>query len=156
MSYTITPWTQLQKVKKSCRMNARGLAPGVCILNDHRQRVWRQPGNIERPQYCVPHVQQGGGGVKFWYGITWGHRTLFVIVEGNLPALRYREEILQQIVGQYRQHFDDSFILMEDNSLVHSAVLVNAFLQRARITRTEWLAYSPIMNPIKHVWDQLK
>ena len=42
---------------------------------------------------------------------------------------------------------------MHDNSRVLRAVLVNTFLQRARITRMERPACSPDMDKIEHVWE---
>ena len=38
----------------------------ICLYPvDQRQRVWSQLGNIECLQHCVPHMEQGGGGVMF-------------------------------------------------------------------------------------------
>ena len=44
---------------------------------------------------------------------------------------------------------------MDDNSRPHRAHLVNEFLHD-NITRLEWPACSPDMNPIDHAWDTLK
>ncbi|GFY33384.1 transposable element Tcb2 transposase [Trichonephila clavipes] len=68
---------------------------------------------------------------------------------------RREDEILRPIVVPYAAAIGDDFILMDDNSRPHRANLVEDSLFEEGIVRMEWLACSPDMKPIEHVWDAL-
>ena len=43
-------------------------------------------------------------------------------------------------------------VLQDDSACPHRALLVD-FLQQVGVTRMDWPAYSPDLNPIKNLWD---
>ncbi|GFT07761.1 transposable element Tcb1 transposase [Trichonephila clavipes] len=49
----------------------------------------------------------------------------------------------------------DEFLFMDDKSHRHRANIVNECLQSKDITRVDWPAFSPDLNPVEHVSDML-
>ncbi|GFY33275.1 transposable element Tcb1 transposase [Trichonephila clavipes] len=62
----------------------------------------------------------------------------------------YRDVILEH-VRLFRGAMDAEFLLMDDNARPHRANIVDECLQSEDITRMDWPAYSPELNPIEHV-----
>ncbi|GFX46179.1 transposable element Tcb2 transposase [Trichonephila clavipes] len=118
--------------------------------------IWRDLGSRNNPAFVHGSVRFGGGGVLVYGGISNDGRTdLYIIRDGLLTALRYREEILRPIVVHYAASIGDDFILMDDNCRPPRANLVEDFLFEEGIVRIDWSACFPDMDPIEHVWDAL-
>ena len=91
-----------------------------------------------------------------WGGITEQGKTELIVVNGNLNAQRYIDEILEPVVIPFAANHGEQFLLMDDNARPHRANIVQRFLGDHNIQRMDPRpACSPDMHPIEHLWDQL-
>ena len=92
-----------------------------------------------------------------WAGISLrGCTDLYVIQNGCLTSVRYRDEILHAIVSRYAGATGLVCILTDDNARPHRATVVQQYLQAETIDRMDWPARSPDLSPIEHTWDLLQ
>ena len=95
----------------------------------------------------------GGGSVMVWGGIHSRGRTGLTVINGNLNAQRYVDEVLRPDAVPYVQQHNLTF--QQDNARPHSARLTRDFLQQNGVPVLPWPPYSPDLSPIEHLWDHL-
>ena len=122
--------------------------------HDGRIRVFR----IRRERFadnCLNERDRFGGvSVMVWYVIMGRRKTNPIVVQGNLDAQGYINQILQPEAGPFLQRHGLA-ILMHDNAMLHVARICRQFLNRNNVNVLPWPAVSADMNPIKHIWDYL-
>ena len=121
---------------------------------DGRVRVYRRRGE-RSAECCVQEtVPFGGGSVMVWAGICGQERTDLVVIDQNLNAQRYIDQVLRPVALPFLQRHR-RILLQQDNARPHTARVTQQFLAINNVNVLPWPARSPDMSPIEHLWDAL-
>ncbi|GFX41789.1 transposable element Tcb2 transposase [Trichonephila clavipes] len=125
--------------------------------DSQRVLIWRDIGTWFYTSNIKERHHYGGPGVLVWGSNMLNGRTkLHIFDRGSVIGDRYCEEVLLPHVRLFRGAIGPDLIFMDDSARPHRTLAVEELLESEDITRLDWPAYSPDLNPIEHVWDALR